>query len=111
MTRHKLFLYDGIVVRNKLNEAIDLAAEIREKEQNLIHKLYFIDLQKFYLRYGYKSLSGFCKKDLKFSKTQTQRIVTQVRRCIPTANIGEKATPTSEHRIDFRKKVIKPKRN
>ena len=105
MGRHKLFLYDGIIVRNRLNEAIDLASEIHEKEQTLIRKLQHIDQRKFYLRYGYKSLSGFCIKDLKFSKTQTQRIVAQVRRYIPTDNIREKDAPTPGRRVTIRKQV------
>jgi hypothetical protein len=94
--RHKLFFFDGVVVRTRLNEAVDLAAQIHEQEQCLIELLRGIDRRKLYLRYGYRSLRGFCQFGLRFSKTQAQRIATQVRRSIPTANIAaEKAGQTS----------------
>lgn len=89
MGNHKLFYHDPKLVRDSLNGTIDLADQIHLLEQSLIARLYRIDQERFYIRYGYRSLTSFCLKDLKFSKTQTQRIVTQVRRHIPTSNIAE----------------------
>ena len=87
MGHHKLFYKNAKHVRDSLNEATDLADHILEQEAALIKKLVAIDRQKYFVRYGYRTLSGFCKDGLKFSKTQTQRIVTQVRRCDPTDDI------------------------
>ncbi len=89
MGNHRLFNHNPKVIRNALNEATDLAAHILDAERALIVKLYEIDQQKFYVRYGFNSLSGFCKGGLKFTKTQTQRLVTQVRRYEPTANFPD----------------------
>ncbi len=87
MTRQK-FLINHRVPRNHLNEVIDLATAIQEQEAILIKKLVLIDNEKYYVWAGYNSLSGFCKFSLRFSKTQSQRIVTQVRRAEPTVNFG-----------------------
>ncbi len=89
MARRKFYLSDAKTIRTKLNEAINLAEEIHRKEQELIQKLYVIDKKRYYVFCCLKSLSGFCLKDLGFSKTQTQRIVTQVRRYEPTAKIEQ----------------------
>ncbi|MFZ3230547.1 MAG: hypothetical protein WA160_10120 [Pseudobdellovibrio sp.] len=96
MGHHKLFYHNAKSIRDQLNETVTLAAEILQNEQTLILKLLPIDQQRFYVRYGYKSLSGFCNLGLKFSKTQTQRIVTQVRRYEPTGNIVVKARTTTK---------------
>ncbi len=80
MGHHKLFYLDPKEIRNQLNEATDLAMRIHDTERALIQMLYAIDNQNLYVRYGFNSLSGFCRFGLKFSKTQTQRIVTLVRR-------------------------------
>lgn len=87
MTRQK-FLINHRVPRNHLNEVIDLATSIQEQEAILIKKLVLIDNEKYYVWAGYNSLSGFCKFSLRFSKTQSQRLVTQVRRTEPTVNFG-----------------------
>lgn len=87
MGHHKLFYKDAKFIRDSLNEAVQLSVEIHEKEKALVQKLHSIDQQKFYVRYGYKSLTGFCRYGLGFSKTQTQRIVSQVRRYEPTDKI------------------------
>ncbi|MBC7467051.1 MAG: hypothetical protein H7256_13765 [Bdellovibrio sp.] len=70
-----------------MNEATELADKMLAQEAILIKKLVLIDQQKYFVRYGYRSLSGFCKDGLKLSRTQTQRIVTHVRRYEPTVNI------------------------
>jgi hypothetical protein len=89
MGHHKLYYHDGVRVRTRLNEAVDLATQIHEQEQCLVELLRRIDRNQLYLRYGYRSLRGFCQFGLRFSKTQAQRIATQVRRSIPTANIAD----------------------
>ena len=75
-------------VRAQLNEVAAIADEIHEKEKLLIQRLAAVDKKRFYVFYGFNSLTGFCQNGLSFSKTQTQRLVTQVRRCEPTANFG-----------------------
>lgn len=87
MGHHRLFYQNSKLVRDSLNECSDLADLILSNEQILIQKLALVDQRRFYIRYGFKSLSGFCRDGLKFSKTQTQRLVTQVRRYEPTDNI------------------------
>ena len=89
MGHHKLFHFDPKMVRERLNEAVDLAGAIHNSEKNLIQMLYKIDQEKFYIRYGFNSLTGFCRFGLHFSKTQAQRIVTQVRRFEPTDNLPD----------------------
>ncbi|MBC7465161.1 MAG: hypothetical protein H7256_04155 [Bdellovibrio sp.] len=93
MRHHKLFFQHPKLIRDQLNAATDLADHIHQQEKLLIQKLSEIDRNRFYVRYGFKSLSGFCTDGLKFSKTQTQRIVTQVRRYEPTSNIRPQANP------------------
>ncbi len=97
MSHHKLFYKDAKTIREQLNEAVDLAKIIHQNEKDLIQMLQEIDREKFYVRYGFKSLSGFCRFGLEFSKTQTQRIASQVRRSQPTDNImdGEAGAPKS----------------
>jgi hypothetical protein len=80
MGHHKLFYQDAKTIRDQLNTAIDLSQNILLQEQKLIQLLVEIDRNKFYVRYGFKSLMGFCKSGLRLSKTQSQRIATQVRR-------------------------------
>lgn len=92
MGHHKHFYLNQKYIRDRLNLAVDIADEIHAKERELIRVLHEIDQERFYIRYGLKSLSGFCLTGLKFSKTQTQRIVTQVRRYIPTSKIMDRCT-------------------
>ena len=79
MTRVKHFSTHPKIVRDNLLAATELADQIQEIEKKLVKTLYDIDCQRFYVRFGYKSLMGFCNHGLKFSKTQSQRIVTRVR--------------------------------
>lgn len=88
MTREKLFYTSSKLVRDSLNLAVVRADQIHEDEKKLIKILYEIDQNRFYVRYGYKTLMGFCNNALKFSKTQSQRLVTAVRRYEPTSNFG-----------------------
>lgn len=72
--------FDFKTVRNKINLIIDIADRVLENEKLLIEKLAEIDQTKEYSHSGYNSLTGFCRFSLRFSKTQTQRLVTQARR-------------------------------
>lgn len=96
MGHHKLFYKNAKIIRDSLNEATDIADRMLEIEAILIQKLVLIDQEKYFVRYGYRSLSGFCKEALKLSRTQTQRIVTRVRRSEPTVNIVVQTGPTAE---------------
>lgn len=80
MSRHKLFYQDPRKIRDALNEANDLALQIHDLERRLVLKLRQIDQRTWYVRYGFNSLSGFCRYLLGFTRTQTQRIATLVRR-------------------------------
>lgn len=64
-------------------------------ENELIEKLIEIDRHKFYVRVGYNSLMGFCNFALKFSRTQSQRIATRVRRSVPTVNLEHSRYPNN----------------
>ena len=90
MTQRKHFKISSQVIRNELDRSIDLADQLHTFEKNLIQSLSIIDQERYYVRYGYKSLMGFCNHALYFSKTQSQRLVTQVRRYEPTENIQRK---------------------
>lgn len=93
MGNHRLFFYNPKLVRKQLNKATDLALHIHESEKSLIQMLYDIDQKRFYVRYGFNSLTGFCRFGLQFSKTQAQRIVTLVRRYEPTDNFVDRRSP------------------
>lgn len=76
------------IVRDSLLRAVETSDHMRATEQKLVEMLTDIDQKKFYVRFGYKSLMGFCYQALKLPKTQSQSIVTKVRRSEPTSNIG-----------------------
>jgi hypothetical protein len=89
MSRHRLYHYHPKIVRDTLNTAKNISEEILILEEKLIEYLIEIDEKRFFVRYGYKSLMGFCNHGLKFSRTQSQRLVTQVRRARPTVKIEQ----------------------
>ncbi len=95
MTREKHFRISAGIVRGALNEAVDRADLIHDQENGLIKLLHEIDQKRFYVRYGFKSLMGFCNHGLRFSKTQSQRLVTRVRRYEPASNIGREGLQTA----------------
>lgn len=78
--RNTLFNEDSKFVRDTLNAAVEKSDQIHNHEQELIVLLKNIDQKRLYVRYGFNSLMGFCNFGLKFSRTQAQRIVTEVRR-------------------------------
>ncbi len=88
MTRHKLYQTHPKFVRDTLNSAVEKSDELLAKERELISLLTLIDQNRFYLRYGFRSLRPFCVKALKFSRIQAQRIVTEVRRTQTTFDSG-----------------------
>ncbi|MCC2678726.1 MAG: hypothetical protein K0R29_1302 [Pseudobdellovibrio sp.] len=90
MTRERLRSENGKVVRDTLNAAVEIADRIHKLEDELVVMLKEIDVKHFYVRSGQKSLRGFCNDVLSFTRTQSQRIVTRVRRSEPTVNIGKK---------------------
>ena len=90
MARHKFYYHYDKTIRTTLNNAVDLAMETHNKEKDLIRQLYFIDQKRYYIFYGLKSLTGFCLKGLRLTKTQAQRIITQVRRYEPKTTSGKK---------------------
>lgn len=87
MSRHRLYHFHPKELGDKINGAQELAMQIHQLEKELVDKLVEIDRHRFYVRVGYNSLMGFCNFGLKFSRTQSQRIVTQVRRMEPTVNL------------------------
>lgn len=96
MSRHRLYHFHPQLLRNSLNRAKNLSEEIHRLEDELIQQLVLIDQDKFYVRYGHNSLRGFCIDGLNFTRTQSQRIATLVRRSEPVVNIehqGYSPTP------------------
>lgn len=91
MTKEKNYRVHPKIIRDSVLSAVEAADQIREYEKRLVEILNEIDHNRYYVRFGFKSLSGFCIQGLKLSKTQCQRIVTQVRRYEPTTNIGIKS--------------------
>lgn len=85
--KHRLYHQNAKTVRDTLNVAAEKSDKIHQLEKELIELLKEIDEQRFYVRYGYKSLMGFCNFGLRFSRTQSYRIVTEVRRSETTVNI------------------------
>lgn len=89
MTKPRLFFQEPKTVRDTLNQAIDIADIIHRSEQDLVEILRVIDQKRYYVRYGYYSLMGFCVKGLKFTRTQGRRIATAVRQPSSTELIVE----------------------
>lgn len=95
MTRPKHHKVRNHLDRDSLNRAVDVADQMQEYEKLLIEMLYEIDRNRYYVLYGFNSLLGFCNRALNLSRTQSQRIVTSVRRHVgspqrtePTVNFG-----------------------
>lgn len=93
MTRERLSHLHAKYVRDSLNAAVEKGDLIHQLENELVVMLKEIDSNRLYVRAGFKSLRGFCLQSLRFSKTQSQRIVTRVRRYEPTSNIGGERSP------------------
>jgi hypothetical protein len=98
MSRHRLYYHDSKYVRDTLRAAQAKATLLHETEKEFIELLYEIDCDRFFVRYGYKSLRTFLVHGLKFTRTQAQRIVTQARRNRTTSDIEHLGTDTSKER-------------
>ena len=81
--------FEPKVIRNILNEARESADRMKNAERNLIEHLFEVDRNRFYVWLGFKSFRAYCIEFLKLGRTQSQRIVTQVRRLGPTVNIEQ----------------------
>jgi hypothetical protein len=79
MTRSTLYHVDPKKVRDSLNHARAVADQIHYLEAELINALMQTDQDRYFVRYGFNSLRGFCVQGLRFSKTQGQRLVKEVR--------------------------------
>lgn len=79
------------IIKDHLENAIELSDHMHSTEADLITKLRSIDKNRYYVAGGFKSLKGFCMHSLRFGETQAQRIVTQVRRAEPTPKIQKDA--------------------
>jgi hypothetical protein len=80
MTLEKFRFDNKRPIRKAIHEAFEKADRLHEMEQDLIKTLKTIDSQRYFVWAGYKSLMGFCDHALRFSRTQSYRIVTLVRR-------------------------------
>ena len=80
MSKEKLSQYQPQFVRDTLNSSIDLMTEFVTAEIRLIQYLALIDQNRFFIRYGYKSIRGYCMGALKLTKTQSQIIIIKIRR-------------------------------
>ncbi len=82
MHRHyPLKEYEPKFLRDTLRSVTDLAAQIHALELKMVLALKEIDKKGFYVWYGCKSLRGFCESSyMRFTRVQSQRIVTAVRR-------------------------------
>jgi hypothetical protein len=87
MTKPRLFYYEPKFVRDTLRAARDKALALQQAEKELIEALYEVDQRRFYVRLGYRSLRTFLIEGLKFTRTQAQRITTEVRRMQTTSEM------------------------
>ncbi len=84
MTKQLFHEIDHKALQRTHIRIFELGDRVHSAEKDLIEALYEIDQTRTYIRLGYRSLLGFCIDALWFSRTQAQRIVTQVRRYEPT---------------------------
>lgn len=75
MTKPKIIKENSKTVRDVLLNACAADDDIHEIEKRLVEMLSEVDNKKLYIRFGYKSLTGFCIQGLRFSKTQAQWFV------------------------------------
>jgi len=80
MYRHRLYKFEPRYVRAQLKNSLIIAREIHRLESELVQALREIDEHRFYVRLGFRSLRAYCFHWLRFTGTQSQRIVTNVRR-------------------------------
>jgi hypothetical protein len=88
MTKPKFFYCDPHDIRGALSVASQNAKRLHQAELDLIVSLEEVDQDRLFVWLGYRSLKSYCVRALKLTRTQAQRIVTQVRRSEPTSKIG-----------------------
>lgn len=98
MGHPRLFKYRPALLRHKLREARRISRKVHESEDELIAFLLEFDQHRFFIRAGFRSLRTYCIHGLNFSRTQAQRIVTQVRRLQTTFDIVEEEPPQFKRR-------------
>jgi hypothetical protein len=89
MARPRNFGLDPHPLRQINLLASETAEKIHALEDDLIKILHEMDQKRIYVRFGHKSLRGYCVNGLGFSRTQSQRIVTRIRRLETTVKIGQ----------------------
>ena len=87
MSRPKHYYTNPKLLIQINEQAIKTAKQIYKWEEKLVRQLYEIDQDRVYVRFGHKSLTGYCIYGLQMTRTQTQRLVTAVRRYEPTSKI------------------------
>jgi hypothetical protein len=80
MTRPKFFGQDPHPHRDQYWALAAIADRMIEDEDELVRSLVPFDERRIFVRFGFKSLRTYCTTALRLSKTQSQRIVTRVRR-------------------------------
>jgi hypothetical protein len=101
MSCEKFAKFDFKIARDTVLDAIEKSDHILYLESDLVQRLYHIDQKRFYVWFGYKSLQGFCIHALRLTRTQSQRVVTLVRRYEPTVNIGKKGNTNEQSRNEL----------
>ncbi len=102
MSRHRLYYHEPKDVRDALRAAHTKADEIHRLEAELIKMLTDIDRNHFFVRLGFRSLRPFLITWLKFSRTQAQRITTEVRRTQTTFDSEQQHHPLPVPAIERR---------
>jgi hypothetical protein len=80
MTRPRFFGTDPQRLRDQYWDTVAIAERLLADEDELIEALKPIDARRVFVIFGFKSLRTFCVTALRLPKTQSQRIVTRVRR-------------------------------
>lgn len=80
MSRRKLRFAEPRDIRSAYKRTKAITSAIKKLELDLVSELADIDKRRYYVRLGIKSLRGYCYKFLRFTRPQSQRLATLVRR-------------------------------